>query len=1226
MDEFKNISSLGDLGIKLGFYTRGQLRKALEVQADRKEKEQFDRLGDVLLELGYITEENLQILLDRQRKTVSGKNRIGRYELVKEIGRGGMGIVYKAKQTPLDRFVALKVIQKGVALDAEFRERFLRESRLAAKLTHPNIIKAIDAGETQQHYFFAMELFESPDLLQIMKKKGEPIEEKIVAKVGAQMCSALEHAETNHLIHRDIKPENILYDSVAGMSKLTDMGLAKSTQGEKGDLTQAGSTLGTPFYISPEAIAAKRTVDIRSDLYSLGATMYHLLTKRVPFDGDTIFVILKKHTSEPVTPPKRINPKISAEMNRILLKALTKNPDKRYQSPKEMRGDLERLVNLGPTRAFADYQARGTAVRKPGRRKKRRDTKTALFAVVGLVLVVAAIALVLVAANPGDGKKGKSPADEGEKAPARTKGDRGPSKKPPVEPVPKPPPDEPPDEETDEDRFERIGKYAASHPDNFGEIISRYKDLATRTQNPELAGRCTEQAAAWEKRRIGAQKAALDAELRVAENLRNKLDFGGAINTLNALATRLPKGEDLDRVRNLKDRYWGEARAKVSQFKALARRLARKGLYNEARRKIEEIESFGLPTLWKSVEDLVRKYRDRELEARAVAFHNRIRTVVAKEGAARAQKILENPGPEVSGPDVVFEKACLGKAEELRESLRMHFEGLRGRKTELALLSGKMLRGTLEEAGERGVVLRRPDGTKQSVALWELDPGVTGSGTPQRRFAEACFLWYFVGPAAGIRIHAELIGLAEEGIPEAGDLAEKVLAVVRMDLRETVEDLGDAPARKAFEKCREIILSFRDTPFYAAVESAATALFTRAAKTLGENADVHLQFRCPLTFLPNEVRRAVYDFDRSGELNDFETAGAGKWVVSRGALRQSAAAGVAEAVLSCRWADASVEAELSLDGRAPAAGLFLQKASGARVLLELGEDRGRCRLRLIRIEADRTSEKVLGKPLAIPASQWKKKDAVLVLRLETGGGKIRGSWAVPGASPKKMSASADFADVVPGLCAPAPVSFLRVTCEGTLAASWLGEVVLAGRLRSEFARGRWTKLLAGGGSLAGFRTRGKVEAKAETVVLSGERSDLTFTAARRAFGPGRNFQCAFSARRNSDLGWAALRFTVGSRDVIWVLRPEMDETPPYGVPEEHAVISTGPFADGKWHEVTLEVTDTNARMYVDGIQREDYNIDMLKELQGDIETEGFGVSAFGGTWEFKELRVRKLKK
>ena len=272
-----------------------------------------------------------------------------RYEIIEKIGSGGMATVYKAKCHVLNRYVAIKILRDEFTTDEEFIKRFEVEAQSAASITHPNIVSVYDVGVDGNLYYIVMELIKGKTLKEIIVEEKGPLPWKWSVNIAGQIASALETAHKNHIIHRDIKPHNIIITE-DGVAKVTDFGIAKAVSNST--ITAFGTTIGSVHYFSPEHARGGYT-DEKSDLYSLGVVMYEMLTGKVPFDADTPVSVALKHMQEEPVPPIEVNPNIPSAVNDIIMKALRKDTNLRYQNATAMLLDLKRALKE-PNGDFVD--------------------------------------------------------------------------------------------------------------------------------------------------------------------------------------------------------------------------------------------------------------------------------------------------------------------------------------------------------------------------------------------------------------------------------------------------------------------------------------------------------------------------------------------------------------------------------------------------------------------------------------------------------------------------------------------------------------------------------------------------------------------------------------------------------------------------------------------------------------------------------------------------------
>lgn len=261
-----------------------------------------------------------------------------RYELLEKIGEGGTAIVYKAKCHLLNRFVAVKVLKNEFSNDAEFVQKFKREATAAASLSCNNIVNIYDVGTENNISYIVLEYVNGKTLNEIIKQYGR-IEPQKAVNIAKQIAVALNCAHSNNIIHRDIKPHNILV-TAENIIKVTDFGIAKASN--TATITNADKVMGSAHYLSPEQ-ARGASVDCKTDIYSLGIVLYEMVTGKVPFDAETPVSVALKHIQEPIVPPINVNPNISASLNQVILKAVEKEPAKRYANVKELIADLDNV-------------------------------------------------------------------------------------------------------------------------------------------------------------------------------------------------------------------------------------------------------------------------------------------------------------------------------------------------------------------------------------------------------------------------------------------------------------------------------------------------------------------------------------------------------------------------------------------------------------------------------------------------------------------------------------------------------------------------------------------------------------------------------------------------------------------------------------------------------------------------------------------------------------------
>ncbi len=690
--------------------------------------------------------------------------------LISKLGQGGMGAVYKARQESMDRTVAIKVLPRNLAKNQEFIERFLREARAAGRLGHPNIVAGIDAGFADGYYYFAMEYVEARNLGDRLDEGS--LDEDEVIRIGKQMAEALDHAHAANIVHRDVKPENILV-TLGGQAKLCDLGLARST-GEDMRITQAGMTVGTPYYVSPEQVQGKEP-DIRADIYSLGATLYHLVTGQPPFDGETPMAVMLKHLNETPPSPRDVRPTgVSPALEAIILKMMARHQENRYQTMDQVASDLHKAASGAIPSALTGTMAarRRGSRRRSGTTSGTRATRpistrsaqpvedegrrlpvkliaiaAALVALVGMVIA----AVVLKSDKPdGNGDNGVivRPDPEKErlqKLAGELKLIRGYEQKNPGEygrlierytgflgkaagtryeaevrdalaAVQK---------RRDQDKSkERLQKLAADleaistfekgNAGKYAEVISRYTTFATGAAGTEFEGKAQAAIAATTTRRKHRARELLSETTRAVAASRKAGRFGEALARLAAFPGKYG-GDVKTELGELEKAVRAAGRRKWGDILAEARKLSKAGKFDDAKRKAIEGKTLGLVQI------------DKEIAA----------ALAQVEKDRRAHQDVATAGFRKKYADFAREFGKLMAAGKFDEAVKKG-QALRGKLTpdletrlaeDLALASGavgfiKKLRGRLAKARRGAFTARLPIG--QRGRFQSYDPRTDG--------------------------------------------------------------------------------------------------------------------------------------------------------------------------------------------------------------------------------------------------------------------------------------------------------------------------------------------------------------------------------------------------------------------------------------------------------------------------------------------------------------------
>jgi eukaryotic-like serine/threonine-protein kinase len=332
----------------------------------------------------------------------------GRYRLESKLGSGGMSTVYLARDATLERWVAVKVMHREMSDQPDQIERFRREARAVAQLSHPNVVAVIDAGEDGGHPYIVFEYVDGETLKQRIERVGPlPVDEATAYAI--EIGRGLLAAHSRRLVHRDVKPQNVLIDS-EGRAKVTDFGIARSLEAD--GLTQTGRVLGTTDYVSPEQ-AMGRGVDARTDIYSLGVLLYEMLTGEVPFTAETVVGVAMKHVNEPMPDVQKRRPEVSSALAAVVERATAKEPKKRYLDMASCLADLEAALEVEVARAGGSHGQATTVLDTVPKKRKILTTRRVSAAGVFLVLAATAAALLITALTGKKSSPSTVPAGTG---------------------------------------------------------------------------------------------------------------------------------------------------------------------------------------------------------------------------------------------------------------------------------------------------------------------------------------------------------------------------------------------------------------------------------------------------------------------------------------------------------------------------------------------------------------------------------------------------------------------------------------------------------------------------------------------------------------------------------------------------------------------------------------------------------------------------------------------
>ena len=581
------------MAVEMGLLARegtAVCRDALRARTEAGEKL---RLSDVLQQRGHLTKRQVRDVY-RGLHQQGMYPRIGNYEIIAKLGQGAMGRVYQARQVDTGRLVALKVLPRRLSRDSRYLKRFSREAEAMSKLNHENIVQALDVGEAHGYHYFAMEYIEGRTVKDLMKKHG-PIDEEQALPIAMQVAKALLHANEFGIIHRDVKPSNIMITK-SGLVKLCDLGLAKGVSSEEDlQLTESGTAVGTAYYISPEQARGLADLDIRSDIYSLGATLYHMLVGEVPFDGSSPAVVMTKHVTEALPAPKEQNLALSDHVCNIVEKMMAKDRDRRYTTPQELVDDLELAMEGRPPAASlalymtTDSTAESPAVTEPINTEAAPAALRAAAPLTGYVIV--ALGLLAAAALLAWFLSFSSRRAQRGEDRARL--------------------------EQTKKLYLLADKFATENPQDFLGMISRFELVTQVAAHTDYSRQAKQKMAAVLKR---LNEAAEPVFLRLkaeADRIIENMQFAKAFALWDRFPGAYAVGEWHAKIEAQKERYRQLAKAQYEKLDTRAKALIEEGNFTAAIETYRSAEVFNIPDITAQASAAVRQTEAKRKEVKA---------------------------------------------------------------------------------------------------------------------------------------------------------------------------------------------------------------------------------------------------------------------------------------------------------------------------------------------------------------------------------------------------------------------------------------------------------------------------------------------------------------------------------------------------------------------------------------------------------------------------------
>ncbi len=824
-------------------------------------------------EKGYVTREQLEALgypvgyLEKRKVSVGG------FEIVEELSHGAMGKIYKAVQPSLGRTVALKVLPKSLARDDAYVERFLREARAAAALNHPNIVTVIDCGADGDTYYMVMEYIEGESLRDMINRRGK-IPEKEALKYTYDIAEALDAANRAGIVHRDVKPANIII-TPDGTAKLCDLGLAKKRSGDVA-LTQPGQVMGSPQYMPPEQIERPADADTRSDVYSLGITLFHMLTGRLPYEGGNIFEIMEKQLHEPVPPVGKFAPEVSQHTARLVRRMVEKNPERRHRNPRELIEDIKR-VKKGWAPSKAPPRAAKAAVAKPAgahaapARPALREVAAkrsgvpvgpilaGLVLVIGLVMVVSLISKsngrrrnIRTGGGTGGGRT-TTPSDPQDIPDIMNPPGQGPAIKTPLV-----------------DNAQRyapaVQRILKSYAFERRKALTALRRLAAESKVTEERQQAAELVEKLSGPLVLEVKEALEKATTLEEYatvLKAAEEVAGYVaRTKHAAALQEVKAEALTRFSRALDGEAGEVRRLVAAHK-----------FDDARRKAQALAAVPharrlARTLLDEVERERKRFAEQQRKGReeqAEASRKGIKEALRRLDITAAREHLESGRDVLPAEQAAFFDGLMMAAERVLQAASATLSRSVGRRLSIKLADGSTAADVVSSFSEGKLVIGGRTLTWGDMAIGEwVELALRASGGDARLYAASLSLMAFLG--ADPRAMAEVWSKAPRhqiSLPQS--VTEQIAsAVLEDELRECESRLKSKPV-EAGERLSAAAAPFSATRVMARFKPRIDALLERCIK----KARLTKAFLGKVSF-HNGFVRVVYDFQDPGQFGDFE--------------------------------------------------------------------------------------------------------------------------------------------------------------------------------------------------------------------------------------------------------------------------------------------------------------------------------------------------------------------